>query len=440
DEVAQARAPRQIALLDACRERLTGNLRAGAAEAAAAMSPTLEQAIGRARGQAILLGTTLGGYSYDDLAAKNGVFSSSLLEGLRGEAPGDDRDYITIRTLGEYVDERVREWVLRHRPEHAEVSRGITVHVEGAAAALPLALARQDPMDLPIHRLGPYARVKDLLEMEDLDGEDSLGLRLARLPAHSLARLDELLSGYRLRQEMRVARELRLTLGAAKTPDLDGYELRFRQETVPWSGGDFFGFEVLDGGRCLVYLGEVTGRGLGAMVGVSLLRNSLESLVRRGSGPVSEQIEELNRILKRDAPEARFFSLFAAILDSQNHRLEYVNAGHPAGFLLKREGLYELPSTAPILGIIDGISPQSTVLSLAPEDRLVLYTDGVMELENSSGEEFGLDRLRETLLAYPPGDSGDAFLDRLLADLESFSAGKPPADDQTVLTLKRLTA
>ena len=139
DDVARSPAPRRLVLLDACRERLSADTRAGR-ETQAAMSRSFAAAIASASGQAVLAGATIGGYAYDDPARRNGVFTGALLDGLMGRAGVDERGFITVRTLADYADRRVVEWVRDHRPDHAVVSQGIARRIEGAAALLPLAV------------------------------------------------------------------------------------------------------------------------------------------------------------------------------------------------------------------------------------------------------------------------------------------------------------
>ncbi|MCB1036860.1 MAG: SUMF1/EgtB/PvdO family nonheme iron enzyme, partial [Acidobacteria bacterium] len=97
-------------------------------------------AIARASGQVVLSAATQGGYAYDDLKRGNGVFTAALLEGLRGAAPADSRGLITVRTLADYLQDRVTAWIRLHRPDHAAVSRGIGRRIEGPAELLPLAV------------------------------------------------------------------------------------------------------------------------------------------------------------------------------------------------------------------------------------------------------------------------------------------------------------
>lgn len=137
DEVARARAPRRLVLMDACRERLTAGTRG---EEGAAMAQSFADAIGKATGQVVLAGATLGGFAYDDVKRGNGVFTGAVLDGLRGAASPDERGWITARTLADFVQDRVVEWVQRNRPEHAGKSFGIGRRSEGPADSLPLAV------------------------------------------------------------------------------------------------------------------------------------------------------------------------------------------------------------------------------------------------------------------------------------------------------------
>lgn len=161
DEVAGSRSPRRLVLLDACRERLTAGTRG---LAGSAMARSFAAAIGNAKGQVVLSGSTLGGYAYDDLERGNGVFTAAVLDGLRGAAPADPRGFITARTLGDFLQERVVDWVRRHRPEDAERSFGIARRIEGAAEALPLAIDPRRSRELEEYRRRRAAALARLRE------------------------------------------------------------------------------------------------------------------------------------------------------------------------------------------------------------------------------------------------------------------------------------
>ncbi len=137
EEVAEAASPRGIVLLDACRENLSLDFTRGVSTK---MSQSFADAIAQASGLVVLSGSTSGGFAYDDSERQNGVFTSAILEGLRGGADSDDRSLITVGTLAEYVNREVLDWVRQNRPEHLEISRGIDRRIEGDGARIPLAL------------------------------------------------------------------------------------------------------------------------------------------------------------------------------------------------------------------------------------------------------------------------------------------------------------
>ncbi len=171
DDVARSPSPRRLVLLDACRERLSADTRAGS-EARAAMSRSFAAAIAGASGQAVLAGATLGGYAYDDPARRNGVFTGAVLDGLSGRADVDERGFITVRTLADYVDRHVVEWVRDHRPDHAGVSQGIARRIEGEASRLPLAV---DPVRRQIEKGWRARRDAALVRLRENFGEAITG-------------------------------------------------------------------------------------------------------------------------------------------------------------------------------------------------------------------------------------------------------------------------
>ena len=134
--VSRSPAPRRLVLLDACRERFTNARGLGGSP----MSPSFDDAIAQAQGQAVISGATLGGFAYDDLERQNGVFTAAVMDGLRGAASTDGRHFITVRTLSDYVNERVLSWVQDNRSEDAAVSRGVSRRIEGTIAKMPLAI------------------------------------------------------------------------------------------------------------------------------------------------------------------------------------------------------------------------------------------------------------------------------------------------------------
>lgn len=147
EKVAEARAPRRLVLIDACRERLTSSRSLGGHERNA-LGRSFVEAIEQAQGQVVLAAATENGFAYDDRERKNGVFTVAIIDGLRGGAMADSRGFITAETLADFAQERVLSWIGRHRREDLGRSRGITRTLEGPAATLPLAIVRNSSLSL----------------------------------------------------------------------------------------------------------------------------------------------------------------------------------------------------------------------------------------------------------------------------------------------------
>ena len=132
----------------------------------------------------------------------------------------------------------------------------------------------------------------------------------------------------------------------------------------------------------------------------------------------------------------KFVTLFLAEFDI-NGTLIYCNAGHPAALLVRADGtVIELPTT----GMILGPNPKATysigIDSFEPGDLLVLYTDGITEAVDETDEEYGQERLIHSVRTVRHQDP-IAVVDRVFSDVEEFSATSPPADDQTLVVVKR---
>jgi sigma-B regulation protein RsbU (phosphoserine phosphatase) len=149
--------------------------------------------------------------------------------------------------------------------------------------------------------------------------------------------------------------------------------------------------------------------------------------------PPDEACRRLDRALARHLASDRFVSLAYAVLDGPRRSLAYVNAGHPPPFLLRADGsVRRLDQGGPVLGLLPDAHYETTVAGLAPGDRLVLYTDGVVEAacaaraDSEMGEERLLAGLREMRGLSAP-DAARAVLDLAV----EFSGGDPLQDDAT---------
>lgn len=133
--VSQAQVPRAFILVDACRERLTSDIRSGSADPRSAAA--LLRDLSEVNGVFVLSAAAPGEYAYDDDVRRNGVFTAAVIDGLQCGAATDSRGYVTADTLRVYVEERVLTWIQKNRDPNAK--QATQFHSEGRSSTMPLA-------------------------------------------------------------------------------------------------------------------------------------------------------------------------------------------------------------------------------------------------------------------------------------------------------------
>jgi serine phosphatase RsbU (regulator of sigma subunit) len=199
--------------------------------------------------------------------------------------------------------------------------------------------------------------------------------------------------------------------------------------------GDFFSVEETGNGVVFA-LGDVCGKGLAA----GMWTPHLVGLVRAHTKPTATPqaiVAGVNRDISRTSGVAPFASLFLAKLDSTNGILHYCSAGHPPAFLLRANGELEmLTDGGLLLGALSEAEYVSGSCTLGSGDTLLVYSDGITESRDRSGEEFGYQRLEHHLRESHRG-SADAILFSVLGAVQDFAATRPLVDDMSLAVIRR---
>ncbi|MBX7056541.1 MAG: serine/threonine-protein phosphatase [Leptospirales bacterium] len=198
--------------------------------------------------------------------------------------------------------------------------------------------------------------------------------------------------------------------------------------------GDYFDILALPDRKLAIFLGDVTGHGVAA----GYLASSLRAIVRThltGGGSLAQTVQTMNRFLMERYQGSEFITLFAMVVDLNNGQTEYINAAHPAPFLVRNDGrLEQLVSNQRLIGILP--TPYFTnQLQLQRKDRLYIYSDGVTETFNASEEAYGEARL----LDYIEGNgslSVDELISKLERQLADFRGNASLSDDTTFVALQ----
>jgi sigma-B regulation protein RsbU (phosphoserine phosphatase) len=278
--------------------------------------------------------------------------------------------------------------------------------------------------------LGPevlHARIRTALRVRA--GLDELARKNAELEELS-ARLEKMAG--RMAQELRLASRFQRAL---LPPPLHHPRLELAAEFIPVReiGGDYYDVIPLDRGRLAVTLADVMGKGVPAALLAANLKACLRAHVHAGADNPGEIMARVNRIFWDVTPKGLFATLFFGIFDFEAGHLCYVNAGHEPGLVVRDGGRPELlDAGGTVLGLFEDSEYSPGRTEMAPDDLLVLFSDGLADRSSPSGELFGAPRLREAA-ARAHGDPARIALYSLLGAVQGWAGGRPAEDDQTLI-------
>ncbi len=223
-----------------------------------------------------------------------------------------------------------------------------------------------------------------------------------------------------LEQEYRSAQELQKVLIPESMPTLPGYVVQGAYRPAQEVGGDFFQVIPLRDEAALVVVGDVSGKGLHAAMTVALIVGAIRSTVEMTEEPAAI-LSALNRRLHGRLPQG--FATCLALKMKRDGTCILANAGHLPPYFNVTE--MQSPSALP-LGIVPEAQYEALRFHLSEVDRLMLYTDGLLEARKADGELFGFSRIAELLAT-----TGDA--EKIADAAQQFGQD----DDITVLTVAR---
>ncbi len=242
-------------------------------------------------------------------------------------------------------------------------------------------------------------------------------------------------------QELIIARQIQQGFFPEQIPTLPGWEIAAICLPARETGGDFYEFVERTDATLGLVVGDVSGKSIQA----AMLMAAAQSLVSaKGSDHRSpgKVITETNQLLCKDVPSGAFVAVSYALLSANSAEVRLSNGGQLAPFLLPAQAepilLIETPGHHLPLGIIPDMAYDELSISLAPGDSLIFCTDGLIERKDAAGQLFGFERalaVLETLHGQLP----HGVLDTLLTAADTFANGIGPADDVTLLVVRRVS-
>jgi sigma-B regulation protein RsbU (phosphoserine phosphatase) len=240
------------------------------------------------------------------------------------------------------------------------------------------------------------------------------------------------------RFEIETARSIQQTFLPESTPRLEGFDMAAFSLPALEVGGDFYDFIPISQDKWGIVIADVSGKGFPAALFMALSRTYVRANAM-GKTTVSEAICMANNLIAKDAKSGMFVTLFYAMLDLQKKQLHYVNAGHNSPLLCKGcdGNVVLLDAQGIALGVMDEIKLQEVELSLANNDVVVFYTDGITEAINGKEEQFGQERLIK-LITQNSNLPAQEIIDKIKSAVLDFTQGQEQFDDLTLVVLKSL--
>jgi sigma-B regulation protein RsbU (phosphoserine phosphatase) len=263
--------------------------------------------------------------------------------------------------------------------------------------------------------------------LETLAAEASVAIENARLYRDKLEKA-------RLEQEMRIAAEIQQALLPKPRASLGFVEAAAASVPCRSIGGDFFDYMDEPGASFGFTLGDVAGKGPPAALMSAMMQGMFAGLAS-SEGPATA-IARFNKALCRRGVEARFVTLMFGIVTAGG-QLTYCNAGHNPPMVLGKAGVRRLEAGGPVVGLLEAAPYAQAVEQLDPGDVVVLFSDGVSEAFNVSGEDFGESRLQEVSLRSSES-SAQSLVEEIISAVRAFTKGAAQSDDITVMVIRYL--
>ncbi len=236
--------------------------------------------------------------------------------------------------------------------------------------------------------------------------------------------------------ELVIARQVQARLFPQSLPSLKSLDYAGACLPARAVGGDYYDFLSLGPDRLGLVIGDVMGKGIAAALLMANLQANLRSQVAFALDEPSRLLQSVNLLFCENSPESAFASLFFADYHDATGCLRYVNCGHLAALLLRRDGTLErLAPTSTVLGLFRQWECSVGECRLEPDDLLALYTDGVTEAFDEAGEEFGEERLVDALRRHRDR-APESLLKSLVDEVHSFSPHEQH-DDLTLIVARR---
>ena len=231
-----------------------------------------------------------------------------------------------------------------------------------------------------------------------------------------------------IENELEIARRIQFSILPGEFPVKKAFRAAARYVPMTSVAGDFYEFVLTEDDCAGLLIADVSGHGVPAALIASMVKLAAASQKQNAADPAAF-LSGMNAALCGNT-QSQFVTAAYAYLDSRSRRLTYSAAGHPPVLLVRDGSATAVEENGFMLAAFDSATYSNRVVELRPKDRVLLYTDGVLEACNSAGEFFGAERLTEAIL-HASALSVDAAAEKIVQEVKQWS--RVQEDDITVL-------
>lgn len=240
----------------------------------------------------------------------------------------------------------------------------------------------------------------------------------------------------RLKKDLEIASELQKQLFPSQLPSNNKLDVSAKFLPRHEIGGDYYDFIQINEDEFMICIADVSGKGISAAMLMANFQATLRTLFRYQNFDLEFLIEELNQKVINSSNGDKFITFFIAKYNAKTRKLKYINAGHNYPLLISGHKTKELSAGCPGLGMLDELPfLESEEIEINPNTTLVLYTDGVVELENRDGIPFETENLLRIIKNFYPLKMED-LNNILFSKLEDWKGKRDYVDDTAILTCR----
>jgi sigma-B regulation protein RsbU (phosphoserine phosphatase) len=259
--------------------------------------------------------------------------------------------------------------------------------------------------------------------------------RFALIAIDNAIMINRLIENKRIEHEIKIARDIQLSLLPQEIPVFQNFEMAVVYEPIHEVGGDYYDILKDRKGLTPVLIADVEGKGLPAALLAASSQAVFHSLNELYFFEPAKFIAKANSLICDFTRGNRFITVFWMLIDDQQKSVTYVNAGHVEPYWISGDRVVKLSSGGFLTGFLDSASYQKETVQMQAGDVIVAFTDGVSEVENPEGQEFGEEAVVDFIQknkALPAAE----IAPKLFKQVRDFSKGKKFRDDFTLVILK----